>query len=57
MPKKRDRQRARLEGKLDRIISLLEDATDNGAKEQCHKCGDWFDNVSAHERHCDGPEV
>lgn len=49
-------RRARAEGQRLRIIRLLEKATDTESKEQCRKCGEWFANVSAHERHCDGPE-
>ena len=49
-------QQARAEGQRKRIIELLEKATDSESKDQCRKCGDWFDRVGPHERHCSGPE-
>jgi len=49
-------QQARAEGQRLRIIELLEKATDTESMDQCPKCGDWFDNLGAHERHCSGPE-
>jgi hypothetical protein len=53
---RRRRRQARAEGQRLRIIRLLEELGDIDAKEQCDKCGDWFDSVSSHKPHCDGPE-
>jgi len=53
---RRDWARARAEGQRLRIIRLLEELGDIEPKEQCEKCGRWFDQVSSHEPHCDGPE-
>jgi hypothetical protein len=52
----RRRARARAEGQRLRIIRLLEELGDIEPKEQCEKCGRWFDQVSSHKPHCDGPE-
>ncbi len=48
-------ERARAEGQRKRIIRLLEELGDVEPKEQCPACGEWFDNLGAHERHCSGP--
>lgn len=53
---RRDWQRARAEGQRLRIITLLEELGDIESKQQCRKCGDWYDNVNAHISHCSGPE-
>lgn len=52
--KKRERI-AREEGQRKRIIQLLEQLGDVEPKEQCPQCGEWFDNLGAHTRHCSGP--
>jgi hypothetical protein len=52
---RRDHAAARAEGQRRRIIALLEELADADPKDQCPKCGDWYDNLSAHEPHCDGP--
>ena len=51
-----DLAQARAEGQRRRIIRLLEQLCDEDEKSQCRICGRWFDNLSAHTRHCDGPE-
>jgi hypothetical protein len=51
-----DWETARAEGQRLRIIRLLEALGDMDSKEQCRKCGGWFDQVSSHEPHCDGPD-
>jgi len=53
---RRRRREARAEGQRLRIIRLLEQAVDAEPKQQCPKCGDWFDSVSSHKPHCDGPD-
>jgi hypothetical protein len=45
---------ARAEGQRKRIIALLEQLADAEPKDQCRMCGEWFDNLAAHEPHCDG---
>lgn len=50
-----DWRAARADGQRKRIIRLLEQLTDTDPKDQCRQCGEWFDNLPAHERHCDGP--
>lgn len=52
----RRRARARAEGQRKRLIWLLEELSDVDHKEQCPKCGEWFDAVASHEPHCDGPD-
>ena len=52
---RRDHAQARTEGQRKRIIELLEQVADGDPKDQCRQCGQWFDNLAAHERHCDGP--
>lgn len=47
------RQETRAEGQRLRIIRLLEQLADEDPKAQCKWCGEWFDNLPAHERHCD----
>ena len=54
---RRLRANARAEGQRRRIIRLLEQLGDIEPKEQCGKCGGWFEQVSSHEPHCDGPET
>lgn len=49
------RYQNRAEGQRKRIIELLEVLADEDSKEQCKWCGDYFDNLGAHKRHCDGP--
>lgn len=56
MPNERRLRAIRAEGQRLRIIRLLEELGDIDAKEQCETCGDWFDSVSSHKPHCDGPE-
>jgi hypothetical protein len=51
-----DWRAARADGQRKRIIALLETLADADSKDQCRMCGEWFDNVAAHKRHCDGPE-
>jgi len=51
-----DANRARAEGQRKRIIELLEELGDVDHKEQCPVCGEFFDNLGAHKRHCNGPE-
>lgn len=51
-----DWETARAEGQRLRIIRLLEALGDMDSKEQCRKCGGWFDQASSHEPHCDGPD-
>jgi hypothetical protein len=46
---------ARAEGQRKRIIALLEQLADAESKAQCRMCGEWYDNLPAHERHCNGP--
>jgi len=53
---RRDWARARAEGQRLRIIRLLEELGDVEPKQQCPKCGEWFDAVASHEPHCDGPD-
>lgn len=50
-----DWRAARAEGQRKRIISLLEQLADEDPKTQCRMCGEYFDNLAAHEPHCDGP--
>jgi len=50
-----ERYRRRAEGQRLRMIRLLEVLADEDPKEQCPKCGEWFDNLAAHVPHCDGP--
>lgn len=51
-----DLAQAREEGQRRRIIRLLETLADADPKDQCLMCGEWFDQLSAHTPHCDGPE-
>jgi hypothetical protein len=51
-----DWSRARAEGQRRRIIHLLEEIADEDPKDQCLMCGEWFDQLSAHTPHCDGPD-
>lgn len=51
-----DLAQAREEGQRRRIIRLLETITDTDSKDQCLMCGEWFDQLSAHTPHCDGPD-
>jgi hypothetical protein len=51
-----DLAQARAEGQRRRIIRLLETLADAEPKTQCPMCGEWFDQVSAHTPHCDGPD-
>lgn len=53
---RRDWSRARAEGQRRRIIELLEQIADVEPKDQCPKCGGWYENLGAHEYHCEGPE-
>lgn len=46
------RSQRRAERQRLRIIRLLETLADEDHKDQCKWCGEWFDNLSAHERHC-----
>jgi hypothetical protein len=46
---------ARAEGQRRRIIALLEELADADHKEQCRMCGEYFDRLSSHEPHCEGP--
>lgn len=47
-------------GLRERQVELLEaiamalDA-DVAHREQCERCGQWFEQLSSHTRHCDGP--
>lgn len=50
-----DANRARAEGQRKRIIELLEELADVDPKVQCPRCGDYYDNLGAHKRHCSGP--
>lgn len=53
----RERQRAAVaEGQRRRIIALLEHLAEVEPKEQCDRCGQWFDRVASHRPNCDGPE-
>lgn len=56
MPNDRRLRAIRAERQRLRIIRLLEAAVDADHKEQCKSCGEWFDSVSSHKPHCDGPE-
>ncbi len=49
-------RRARAEGQRKRIIELLEKATESESKNQCPKCGQYFESVGLHSPHCDGPQ-
>jgi len=57
MPNSRRRRAVRAEGQRLRIIQLLEELGDIEPKDQCPTCGEWFDQVSSHKPHCDGPET
>ena len=49
-----DNYKKRAEFQRKRIIYLLEELADVDHKQQCKWCGSWWDNISAHEPHCDG---
>lgn len=49
-------ERARADGQRRRIIRLLETLADESHKDQCQRCGEWFEQLSAHTPHCDGPD-
>ena len=49
-------RRARAEEQRLRIIRLLEELADAEPKDQCPKCGQWFDSVPSHLPHCDGAD-
>jgi len=51
-----DLAQARAEGQRLRIIQLLEQTVEEDPKDQCRKCGEWFDSVASHKPHCDGPK-
>lgn len=48
----RERYSRRAEHQRLRIIRLLEQLADRDEKEQCEKCGRWFDSVASHAPHC-----
>ena len=50
-------ERARADGQRRRIIRLLETLADEDHKDQCQRCGEWFEQLSAHTPHCDGPDL